>query len=55
MTNDEAARWQRALVGHGLSCGLQTGAVVAAALTLAPKHGLRDGIVVISGDAGWKS
>ncbi|MBO2451703.1 pyridoxal-phosphate dependent enzyme [Actinomadura barringtoniae] len=55
VTTHEATHWQRALVDHGLSCGLQTGAVVAAALTLAHKHNLRDGTVVISGDAGWKT
>jgi hypothetical protein len=29
--------------------------VLGAAIELAKRHELRDGIVIISGDAGWKS
>jgi cysteine synthase len=43
------------LADHGLFCGPQTGAVIAAALRLADDVDLNDGIVVISGDAGWKN
>lgn len=54
-TGDEVMRQLAVLSGHGMFCGPQTGAVTWAALGLADDLGLDDGIVVISGDAGWKN
>jgi [CysO sulfur-carrier protein]-thiocarboxylate-dependent cysteine synthase len=55
VTVETALRWQRAVLAQGIFCGAQTGAVVAAAMDLASRYGLRDGVVAVSGDAGWKS
>lgn len=50
-----ALEWQREITAHGLFCGAQTGAVLAAAMELAERYEIRDRIVIVSGDAGWKS
>jgi cysteine synthase len=55
VTVASAQKWQREITARGLFCGAQTGAVLGAAIELAKRHELRDGIVIISGDAGWKS
>jgi cysteine synthase len=51
----EVMRQLARLSGLGMFCGPQTGAVISAALRLADEIGLDDGIVIISGDAGWKN
>lgn len=53
--HDEAMFQLAALRGYGLFCGPQTGAVLAGALRAAELTGIRERIVVISGDAGWKN
>lgn len=55
VTADSALKWQREVTARGLFCGAQTGAVLGAAMMLAERYELDDGIVVVSGDAGWKS
>jgi cysteine synthase len=55
VTVASALEWQREVTAHGLFCGAQTGAVLGAAMGLAERYDIRDGIVIVSGDAGWKS
>ena len=55
VTAVSAQNWQREITARGLFCGAQTGAVLGAAMELAKRYDLRDGIVIVSGDAGWKS
>lgn len=43
------------LAHSGLYCGPQTGAVIVGALEAAAELDIRSGIVVITGDAGWKN
>jgi cysteine synthase len=45
----------RELATSGLYCGPQTGAVIVGALQAAVELGIDSGIVVITGDAGWKN
>jgi cysteine synthase len=45
----------RELAGSGLYCGPQTGAVIVGALEAAAELDIDSGIVVITGDAGWKN
>jgi cysteine synthase len=55
INSTEVMRQLAALRGLGLFCGPQTAAVIASALRLADETDITDGIVVISGDAGWKN
>ncbi|WP_030212554.1 PLP-dependent cysteine synthase family protein [Streptomyces sp. NRRL WC-3626] len=55
VTSASAARTLRQVTAAGLLCGPQTGAVVSAALDLADELDLAEGIVAVSGDAGWKN
>lgn len=45
----------RELAASGLYCGPQTGAVIVGALEAAAELGISSGIVIITGDAGWKN
>ena len=45
----------RELAHSGLYCGPQTGAVIVGALEAAAELGVNSGIVIITGDAGWKN
>jgi cysteine synthase len=45
----------RELAHSGLYCGPQTGAVIVGALEAAAELGISSGIVVVTGDAGWKN
>lgn len=55
VTVRNALRTLSETVRNGLSCGPQTGAVLHAALLAADEYAVDDGIVVLSGDAGWKN
>lgn len=51
----EALARTRELASSGLYCGPQTGAVIVGALEAARETGIDSGIVIITGDAGWKN
>lgn len=55
ISESEAARAVRMLVGQGIFGGLQTGGIFHAALDRARAWGITGPIVMLSGDTGWKN
>jgi [CysO sulfur-carrier protein]-thiocarboxylate-dependent cysteine synthase len=51
----DAVRRVREVREQGIFCGLQTGGVLHAALTVIAEQRLAGDVVVISGDSGWKN
>ena len=55
VTEADAARVNAQLVAQGIFGGLQTGAVMQAALTIAAEAPAGQAVVALSGDTGWKN
>jgi len=55
VTEAQAIAASMRLRNQGIFCGLQTGAVLHAALSVATEQQLKGEIVIVSGDSGWKN